>query len=1262
MPPHAFPLVDAGDIRRLVGTGAFERARPYARNGAVLALDWDSGAGVLRGEVQGGDVNTYQCRITLRPGRPGFHLPDEAVCSCPVHRDCKHAAAVLLTSNAKHVVEETGGASAGWGPAGGTDAAGRANAVRGIGSAGDAAGRAAASHDAAGGEAGADAAGGLARSAAGPAATWRAALGPLAEAARGASAGRVIGEGRPGDDAPAALALQFEVREKARVARGRWQRAGATTVPATVDSVGPLRITMRPVKRGTSGRWTTSGLNWSTLPHQLNRMNLDPAQLRWFSNIAALARTQPGLYFGQDPDRIILDDFPSPLLWRLLADAPSLGIELVSNRKDGRIAVASAASVGLDASYGPAATAGPSTAAGAAAGPAAEADPGAEAAAAPDLPSASAALRLRTSVQLDGADVEHTAVSPIGDHGLYMVVWQPEPLLTLAPVTTPLTDEHRRLLRGDVIEIPPDDVDEFLAEIYPSLRRAVAVTSADSSVEFPEIAPPTLVLTATFQPKHVLRLEWQWEYPRGRSSIRVSLTPQRGERVARDDDAELAALASATRALEGQAPIALPATLNDIAAAEFTEHVLPRLENADGVRVEIVGERPDYRELHETPTLRVSTVETDQNDWFDLGVIVHVEGREVPFTDLFAALSRGVPKLMLIDRTYLSLRQPIFDKLRELILEAQALGEWETGALRISRYQADFWEEFEDLAEQSEQAVRWRESVGGLLELTRADAVQTPPALPAGLDATLRPYQLDGYAWLTFLWRHALGGVLADDMGLGKTVQTLALIAAARQGFETPASPAPQPTYAGRGGPQGRLETSAPGFETPASPAPQPTYAGRGGPQGRLETRPADAPFLVVAPSSVVSNWVSEAARFTPGLAVAALTSTLAKARIPLDEAIAGADIVVTSYTLFRLDFEHYAAQQWAGLILDEAQFVKNHASRAHRCAKELDAPFKLAITGTPMENNLLELWSMFDIVAPGLFPSSRRFTEEYVKPIADAASPAKATPAAHGAELLARLRRRIRPLMLRRTKQLVAPELPEKQEQVLQIELSPKHRKLYDTVLQRERQKLLGLIDDLDRNRFIVFRSLTLLRMLSLDATLVDAEAYAGIASSKLDALFDQLEDVLAEGHRALIFSQFTSFLGKVAARLEERGVEFAYLDGSTTRRASVIKKFKEGSAPLFLISLKAGGFGLNLTEADYVFLLDPWWNPATEQQAVDRTHRIGQTSSVMVYRLVATGTIEEKVMALKEAKARLFNAVLDADAAFSAALTADDIRGLLE
>jgi len=411
-------------------------------------------------------------------------------------------------------------------------------------------------------------------------------------------------------------------------------------------------------------------------------------------------------------------------------------------------------------------------------------------------------------------------------------------------------------------------------------------------------------------------------------------------------------------------------------------------------------------------------------------------------------------------------------------------------------------------------------------------------------------------------------------------------------------------------------------------------------------------PFLVVAPTSVVSNWAAEAARFVPGLRVTTVGATQAASGRRIADLAAGADIVVTSYAILRLDADAFASLDWAGLVLDEAQFVKNGASKANAAARDIRAPFRLAVTGTPVENNLMELWALMKIVAPGLFPSARAFAERYRRPIEND----------HNTERLARLRRRIRPLVMRRTKELVAPELPEKQEQVLTVALDPSHRRIYDTFLQRERQKLLGLIDDLDRNRFTVFRSLTLLRMLSLHAGLIDGEQYGQVPSAKLDALFEQLDEVIAEGHRALVFSQFTSFLQLAAARLDAAGVPYTYLDGSTRRRSEVIDRFRTGRAPVFLISLKAGGFGLNLTEADYVFLLDPWWNPASEAQAVDRAHRIGQSKTVMVYRMVAEGTIEEKVMALKAKKAALVSSLMDDDDLFSESLSADDIRGLIE
>jgi len=360
------------------------------------------------------------------------------------------------------------------------------------------------------------------------------------------------------------------------------------------------------------------------------------------------------------------------------------------------------------------------------------------------------------------------------------------------------------------------------------------------------------------------------------------------------------------------------------------------------------------------------------------------------------------------------------------------------------------------------------------------------------------------------------------------------------------------------------------------------------------------------------------------------------------------------------LEAERFAAVRWGGVVLDEAQFVKNPRTRLHRAVQALPADMVLAVTGTPLENSLSELWALLSLTCPGLFPSPRKFREEYIKPIEKGKVPENEEGGPYRTRRLQRLRHRIRPFVLRRTKELVAPELPERQEQEVSVELSAAHRAVYDLVLQRERQKVLGLLADLDRNRFIVFRSLTLLRRLALAPALVDAGDPA-IRSSKLDALRERLDELIAEGHRALVFSQFTSYLDLVRADLDAHGIPYAYLDGSTRRRADVVDAFRTGDAPVFLISLKAGGFGLTLTEADYVFLLDPWWNPAAEAQAVDRTHRIGQTRPVNVYRLIAAGTIEEKVVALQQRKARLFHSVMDDDETLARALTADDIRSLL-
>ena len=361
--------------------------------------------------------------------------------------------------------------------------------------------------------------------------------------------------------------------------------------------------------------------------------------------------------------------------------------------------------------------------------------------------------------------------------------------------------------------------------------------------------------------------------------------------------------------------------------------------------------------------------------------------------------------------------------------------------------------------------------------------------------------------------------------------------------------------------------------------------------------------------------------------------------------------IVVTSYALFRLEFDEYASLDWDVFVLDEAQFVKNHQSKAYRCARRLDAAMKLAITGTPIENSLMDLWSLLSITAPGLYPDPKRFDEVYRKPIESGRAP----------ERLATLRRRVAPLMRRRTKDEVLTELPPKTEQTVEVELNPRHRRIYQAQLQRQRQKVLGLVDDVDKHRFEILKSLTILRQLSLDPVLVDPEDH-DVGSAKVDQLLDDLTQVVAEGHKALVFSQFTRFLRLVRDRLDQAGLTHSYLDGRTRNRERAISAFKDGDKDVFVISLKAGGFGLNLTEADYCFVLDPWWNPATETQAVDRAHRIGQRNAVMVYRYVSVGTIEEKVMELKARKAAIFASVMDGEDPLSGALDADDIRALLD
>ena len=884
------------------------------------------------------------------------------------------------------------------------------------------------------------------------------------------------------------------------------------------------------------------------------------------------------------------------------------------------------------------------------------------------------------------------SLMPIGDpvHGFY--TWMPGRELLLMPLEPRPTEALSRVLRGDgeAITIPAEDVERFETEHLEALTRVMPVLSADTSIRMPR--PTTLRAALAVHvdtAEHHLSTEWSIRYVGEDGEVRSShalpdLAAAAEGRVedrtaGRDIDGETRL---AREVLNHLLPLAgrhpalwQPLDLRGMDTARFMTETLPVLRELEAFDIEVDDDVPDYREAEAAPVITTSVSDDeDRPDWFSLSVRVHVGQEEIPLALLMAAVATGEPEVLLESGTWVSIDRPEIEALARLMEEGRELADPQVqGELRVSALHAGYYEVLESLGVIEQATVRWKERVGRLLERARAaEAAAEAPggrsiegddvggtaertgegaggaAVPEGMRATLRPYQLEGYRWLDFLRQAGLGGVLADDMGLGKTVQVLAAV---QRLFEQ------------------REETQ--GSEPTGSGDP-------GDPEGT-------GPVLVIAPTSVVGSWVEQAERFCPGLRVRAVRRTAAKREETLAQIVEGCDVVVTSYTIARLCEEEFIAQDWAWVVCDEAQFVKNHTSATYKAVRRLRSPSTIAITGTPLENSLMDLWALMSIAAPGLLPDPERFGQVYRKPIDRG-----------DAEALGRLRRRMRPFLLRRTKEQVAADLPAKTEQVLAVELGAKHRKAYDQRLARERQRILGLLEeDTAQSRFIALKALTTLRQMALDPALVDGEdgmepetaesaggGEAGEAgggtggsgkraargakavkgrdagapatgrrgpgrrpspSAKVEVLVEHLGPILSEGHRALVFSQFTRYLSGVREHLEATGVRTAYMDGSTPDRQKVIDAFRAGGADVFLISLKAGGFGLTLTEADYVFLLDPWWNPQAEEQAVDRTHRIGQDKPVMVYRLVSADTIEEKVMALKEKKAELFARVVE-------------------
>ncbi len=514
------------------------------------------------------------------------------------------------------------------------------------------------------------------------------------------------------------------------------------------------------------------------------------------------------------------------------------------------------------------------------------------------------------------------------------------------------------------------------------------------------------------------------------------------------------------------------------------------------------------------------------------------------------------------------------------------------------------------------EEVRFRRSQGWMLDalLAEQDAVQTDEDFEKyrerlksfqgvksieeteTFEGTLRDYQRDGLGWVQFLREFGFGGCLADDMGLGKTVQVLAHLE--------------------------RLRVA-----------------------GEL-----NRPTLVVCPNSVVYNWIQETERFAPALNVVSYTGPQ---RSEVLKEIGSAHVVVTTYGVLRRDILDLKEIDFEYVVLDEAQAIKNSSSQTAKCSRLLQGRHRLALSGTPIENRLLDIWSIFEFLNPGMLGSSTSLKRVLTRK----------TRGPLGEELSRFLASALQPFLLRRTKEQVANELPEKTELTLYCEMEDKQRGLYDQLLLHYRETLLKKVDEdgIGSTRMHVLEALLRLRQAACHPALVDKEK-SGYPSCKLDTLIPLLHELRSEGHKALVFSQFTSYLSILRRMLEQEELPYEYLDGQVRDRKSRVERFQnDPDVPLFLISLKAGGLGLNLTAADYVYILDPWWNPAVEAQAIDRAHRIGQTRHVFAYRLICRNTVEEKILQLQDQKRALAEAIIRADNTLLSELTRDDLERLL-
>jgi SNF2 family DNA or RNA helicase len=572
---------------------------------------------------------------------------------------------------------------------------------------------------------------------------------------------------------------------------------------------------------------------------------------------------------------------------------------------------------------------------------------------------------------------------------------------------------------------------------------------------------------------------------------------------------------------------------------------------------------------------------TSGTDWFDVEGKVEFDGRWVKFPAILEAVSRGERFVPLSDGSSGLISEEMIERVERLGNWAQTDGE----AFRFSSSQALLL----NALLENEQGLKADQKFKNLRKKIRSFSGVAALKPAASFSGKLRKYQREGLGWLKFLESFGFGGILADDMGLGKTVQCLAYLDLRK-------------------------------FE---------------------RTGKTPLPSVLVAPKSLLDNWKAEALRFTPNLRVLVHAGAL---RVKDAHSFDGYDLIVMTYQTLLRDIEVLKETVWDCVIADEAQAIKNPEALVSRAVKSLPSKFRLAMTGTPIENSLEDLFSISNFVNPGFLSGKRK------SPRFDAGSA--------GRKILSDA---FRPVLLRRTKEKVLKDLPEKTEQTIFVDLESKQMRIYNELKRFYQGQLLKdvRLNGVNKSSIQILAALTRLRQAALHPGLIEV-SHAGEKSSKFELALDMLDEIISEGHRVLIFSQFTKLLALFKSELNLRNIEFAYLDGQTRNRKDAIAGFKESNVPVFLISLKAGGVGLNLVEADYVFLLDPWWNPAVEAQAIDRVHRIGQKRAVNAYRFIAKATVEEKIMELQQSKRGLMDDIVSEKSASIRNLSLQDIEGL--